>query len=450
MNFMIPRLHHRLAGLVGVAGLAITTISCQKVPLLAPSGSTISLTTAVTVVPLGGSVDIVAQVIEPSGTPPQRGTLVSFTTSLGTLQPTEAETDTAGRAIVRFSAGNGSGTAVITALSGGVSVGGNTLRLLVGTAAVGSVRVQANPTLLPAVGGTATITAQTLDVNGNPLVAAPVNFVTNAGTIDQSFATTDQSGLATTILRTSTTATVTATVGVQGGSSTAPTTTTTTVPPTTTPPPTQTPTPAPPASSGQAQGTVTVNVSSAPGLVITPPTTPPGEGLPAAFTIAVTAATANGSAVRDVTVDWGDGSTQSLGVVTGNAVVSHIFTVARTYQVVVRVTDTFGNVISQSTSVTVIPVATPTINITPSVPTTPSNPTTVSFTIQVTPPTGVNITKASIAYGDGGVDTLGGVNGTIVKTHPYTHTPGQSFNVTVAVEDTLGRTTTGTTTITIP
>jgi len=94
------------------AGLAISTVSCQKVPLLAPSGSSISLTTAVTVVPLGGTVEIIAQVIEPSGTPPQRGTLVSFTKSLGTLQPTEAETDTAGRAIVRFIAGNGSGTNV--------------------------------------------------------------------------------------------------------------------------------------------------------------------------------------------------------------------------------------------------------------------------------------------------------------------------------------------------
>jgi len=315
---MIPRLHHRFAALCVAAGLAISTVSCQKVPLLAPSGSSISLTTAVTVVPLGGTVEIIAQVIEPSGTPPQRGTLVSFTTSLGTLQPTEAETDTAGRAIVRFIAGNGSGTAVITALSGGVSVGGNTLRLLVGTAAVGSVRLTANPTLLQANGGTSTITAQSLDVNGNPLVSAPVNFSTTAGTIDQSFATSDQNGLATTILRTSTTATVTATVGVQGGGSTAPTTTTT-APPTTTPPPTQTPTPTPPASSGQQQGSVIVNVSSAPGLVITPPTTPPGEGLPAAFTIAVTAATANGSAVRDVTVDWGDGSTQSLGVVTGGS-----------------------------------------------------------------------------------------------------------------------------------
>src|SRR6185503_2222448 len=119
-NFMISRLLPRFAGLCLVAGVTISAFSCQKVPLLAPSGSTISLTTAVNVVPLGGTTEIIAQVIEPAGTAPQRGTLVSFTTSLGTLQPTEVETDTAGRAITRFIAGNGSGTATITALSGGV------------------------------------------------------------------------------------------------------------------------------------------------------------------------------------------------------------------------------------------------------------------------------------------------------------------------------------------
>jgi hypothetical protein len=446
MNFMIPRIPHALAGFVMLSGLAILTIGCQKVPLLAPGGSSITLIAPVTIVPLNGSVEIIAQVIEPAGTPPQRGTLVSFTTSLGTLQPSERETDTAGRASVRFLAGNGSGTATITALSGGVSVGTNTLRLLVGTAAVGSVRLNANPTLLPAFGGTSTITAQTLDVNGNPLNSAPVTFSTTAGVIDQTFATTDQNGLATTTLRTSTTATVTAAVGVAAGSSTAPPPPTTPPPTTTTPPPS---TPATPASSGTASGTITVSVSSAPTLTITPPTTPPGEGLPATFTIAV-APGANGSAIREVTVDWGDGSVQSLGVVTTSVIVSHIFSTARTYQVVARATDAFGNVVSQSTTVTVIPVALPTVNITPSVPTTPSNPTNVTFNIQVTPPTGVNIRNGIIDYGDGIRETLGGVNGTIVKQHQYTHSPGQSFTISLTVEDTLGRFTTGTTTIVIP
>jgi hypothetical protein len=444
MKSMITRVQPLLASFAMLGGLAILTVGCQKVPLLAPGGSSITLTTAVTVVPLNGTVDIIAQVIEPAGTPPQRGTLVSFTTSLGTLQPSEAETDTAGRAIVKFLAGNGSGTATITALSGGVSVGTNTLRLLVGTAAVGSVRLTANPTLLPAFGGTSTITAQALDINGNPLSSAPVSFSTSAGVINTTIATTDQNGLATTILQTSTTATVTAAVGAQAGSSTTPT-----PPPTTTTPPT----PTTPATSGQASATTTVSVSSAPGLVITPPATPPGEGLPATFTIAVTAATTNGSAVRNVTVDWGDRQPpQNLGVVTGNAIVSHIYATAGTYQVVVTVTDTFGNVVSTSTFVTVIPVALPTVNITPSVPTT-SNPSgqNVTFTIQVTPPTGVSIRNASINFGDGTpTENLGGLSGTITKTHRYNAGPGSNFNITVAVEDTLGRTTTGTTSITLP
>jgi len=209
---MITRVQRHLAGLAVVGGLAISAFGCDKVPLLAPSGSAITLTTPVTALPINGSADIVAQVIEPAGTPPQRGTLVSFTTTLGSIQPGQAETDASGIVRVKFQAGTASGTALITAISGGVATSSQTpLRILIGTAAVGSVRVSANPTLLPAIGGTSVITAQALDVNGNPLSAAPVTFSTTAGLIDQSFGTTDQNGLASTTLRTATNATVTAT-----------------------------------------------------------------------------------------------------------------------------------------------------------------------------------------------------------------------------------------------
>ena len=47
------------------------SVACQRVPLLAPSGSTITLTSAATALPLNGTAEIIAQVIEPSGTPPQ-------------------------------------------------------------------------------------------------------------------------------------------------------------------------------------------------------------------------------------------------------------------------------------------------------------------------------------------------------------------------------------------
>ena len=91
--------------------------------LLAPGGSTITLTPLASTLPLSGTTNIIAQVIEPAGTPPQRGTLVTFTTTIGTIQPIEAETDSGGRVMVTFNAGTLSGTATITALSGGVTTG---------------------------------------------------------------------------------------------------------------------------------------------------------------------------------------------------------------------------------------------------------------------------------------------------------------------------------------
>ena len=84
--FMISR--RRLATLVLVpTALLLIEASCSRVPLLAPSGSTITLTSATSVLAINGSATIIAQVIEAAGTPPQAGTHVTFTTSLGTVQP---------------------------------------------------------------------------------------------------------------------------------------------------------------------------------------------------------------------------------------------------------------------------------------------------------------------------------------------------------------------------
>src|SRR5882672_1175494 len=98
---------------------AVLMAACERVPLLAPSGSTITMTALATALPTNGSTDIIAQVIESGGTAPHSGTLVSFTTSIGAVQPSEAETDVSGRVQVKFLAGTSSGTATISALSGG-------------------------------------------------------------------------------------------------------------------------------------------------------------------------------------------------------------------------------------------------------------------------------------------------------------------------------------------
>src|SRR5262245_38944083 len=83
--------------------LLIAGASCQRVPLLAPTGSTITLTSSATSLPINGTTDLIAQVLEQPGTPPQDGTVVTFTTTLGVVEPTDART-TGGRVIVKFRA----------------------------------------------------------------------------------------------------------------------------------------------------------------------------------------------------------------------------------------------------------------------------------------------------------------------------------------------------------
>src|ERR671935_2489542 len=167
-----------------VAALSLTLTACEKVPLLAPSGSSITLTASTNVLPVNGSTPIIAQVLEAAGTPPHSGTRITFTTSLGTIQPSEVSTDVSGRAVVTFVAGNQSGTATITALSGGASVGTNgALKILIGSAAVGGIRLSAQPTLVPSTGGNSVISATVFDVNGNTLPSALVSFTTTAGTL---------------------------------------------------------------------------------------------------------------------------------------------------------------------------------------------------------------------------------------------------------------------------
>src|SRR5438552_9665905 len=83
-----------------MVSIAATALACQRVPLLAPSGSTITLTSAATSLPLNGTAQIVAVILEPAGTPPHSGTHVTFTTTLGSIEPADTETDINGRAIV--------------------------------------------------------------------------------------------------------------------------------------------------------------------------------------------------------------------------------------------------------------------------------------------------------------------------------------------------------------
>ncbi len=210
--------------------LVVSTIACDRVALLAPAGSTITLSPQSTTFPLGGTTSVIAQVIEPSGTPPQSGTVVTFTTSLGTIQPVDAETDENGRVMVMFRAGTLSGTATITPLSGGVNTGDTgAITIAVGAAGVASIAMTALPaSILPA--GHSAITATVSDASGTVIAGVPVTFTTDSGSLSASIATTDANGNATTTLTTSKTAKVTATAGVGAISTSGEETTTTSAP----------------------------------------------------------------------------------------------------------------------------------------------------------------------------------------------------------------------------
>jgi len=386
--FMISR--RRLATLVlAPAVLFLIETACNRVPLLAPSGSSITLATATSVLPINGTATIIAQVIESAGTPPQAGTHVTFTTSLGTIEPAEASTDSSGQVRVTFTASS-SGTATITAISGGATVGASgALKILVGTAAVQKVIVNATPTTIPAIGGSSTVSAVAIDVNGNQMAGIPVTFTTNGGTLSLGIAPTDATGTARTVLTTAVTAKVTVSIGAATTATSGTTSTTTSV-----------------------TGDVTVTVSAAPTLVITPVSTTPAIGAPASFTFKVGAAT--GVAVKNLTVDWGDGSqVQDLGGSAGDVVVSHVFGGGGPFTVKATLTDAVGNTVTASTVVT--PVAL-NVNVTALVGALSAGNYPVTFTATVTPNT-VSVTNYAWSFGDAGPTTRDTTGNSTVFTY---------------------------------
>ena len=298
----------RLALAAAAAFGVIASGSCDKLPLLAPQGTVISLFSNSLVLPLNGSVQITATAIEAgagapttpttptpptpgtpgtpttpaaptpgvpgTGTPVHNGTVITFTTTLGRLEPAEARTHN-GQANVSLVSSGQSGTARIVAFSGGARSAELVIR--VGSAASSRVILSATPAQLPAVGGTSQISARVEDTDGSAVTGAPVTFSATSGNITPTTANTDNNGIALATLQANASTDVTA-------------------------------------RSGSAEGKITVSLRPRSGLTLTGPATPPSEGLPATFTVAF-AATAN---ITNVRIDFGDGEARSLGAISGS------------------------------------------------------------------------------------------------------------------------------------
>lgn len=365
---------------------AVLAVSCDKLPLLAPQSSTITLSTASTVVQANGTTEVRATVLEPSGTPVQNGTTVTFTTNLGTLSPTDARTLN-GVATAQFLGNGRSGTASIKAISGGAA--SEALELAVGAAAATRVVVTANPNQT-APGSPSVITATVSDTNGNSLSGVPVSFSTDFGNLSSTSANTSATGQAQVTLVTNRDATVTASAG--GGTS-------------------------PP-------GTVKVTVGALPDVTITSSGTAT-EGQPVTFTITVTS-TAATEAFQSLVVDFGDGS--NSGPLSGSTqTVSHIYGSAGIYSVDVTGTGQSGSSKRATTSVAVTDRAIVDVRIAKSADTAATNQP-VTFTATVTG--GGTVRNYTWNFGDGQTFT-----GSSQVSHAYSSTGTKTVTVTATTID---------------
>jgi hypothetical protein len=105
---------------LAAAVLGVAHLTCAKVPLTAPSGSTVTLTVNPDFVPANGGVSLLTVVvIEPAGTLAPDGTTVYFLTTLGRVDP-EAKTK-GGFARANFVSDSRSGIARVEAFSGALA-----------------------------------------------------------------------------------------------------------------------------------------------------------------------------------------------------------------------------------------------------------------------------------------------------------------------------------------
>lgn len=414
----------RLALAAAAAFGVIASGSCDKLPLLAPQGTVISLFSNSLVLPLNGSVQITATAIEagagapttptpppttpgtpgtpttpaaPSpgvpgtGTPVHNGTVITFTTTLGRLEPAEARTHN-GQANVSLVSAGASGTARVVAFSGGARSAELIIR--VGSAASSRVILSATPAQLPAVGGTSQISARVEDTDGSAVTGAPVTFSSTSGNITPTTANTDNNGIALATLQANASADVTA-------------------------------------RSGSAEGKITISLRPRSGLTLTGPATPPSEGLPATFTVGV-AATAN---ITNVRIDFGDGAARSLGAISGSTTIQHTYSVAGTYEVSATATQSTGDQETVSTDITILPGQPPgvVVNVSDAVPAINQQ---VNLTAIVSGATST-IVRYDWNFGDGTTATTTGNQTSKVYTTIGT------FTITVVVTQAAGPTGTG-------
>ncbi len=201
-----PRSVIRRTLLMLAAASAIGSLaSCERALTVAPTNAVISLTAQSYALANNSSLVITAILVDSTGAAVPDGTIVTFRSTLGAMEPTTAYTSN-GRAVATLLAGTLSGTASITAASGSVQAA----PLLVQIGMVpGRIVMSSTPTST----STSEIAAIVTDASGQAVVGASVTFTAASGTLSNLVVLTDAYGQARTTLFSSVDALVTAQVG---------------------------------------------------------------------------------------------------------------------------------------------------------------------------------------------------------------------------------------------
>lgn len=364
----------RTAARLTLLVLFAATAACDKVALLAPTGSTLTLSIASTSVGSNGTAEVIATVIESGGTPVHNGTEVTFQASVGRVDPAVVRTES-GIARTTFYGNGASGTAKIIAFSGGAR--SSEVEVRVGSAAAETVTLRLSPSSVPQTGGTVQVSALVRDSSGNPLSGAQVAFSADNGILAANSAVTDANGEASTTLQTNRQTVVRASVAGK-------------------------------------EGQATINVVNLPSASVQVSPANPVAGVPVTITVTPGSA-ANGNPVQNVIVDFGDGTpTAELGAISTAQAVSHVYSRAGTYTVTVTTIDSSGQ---RNTTSTVITVQSAVVGVSLTGPSTGDAGTSVSFTVSLTNTNNVPITGVRVDFGDGTSATLASSGGTVQKTY---------------------------------
>ncbi|MDQ1351130.1 MAG: hypothetical protein QG657_1432 [Acidobacteriota bacterium] len=188
---------------------------CKKVPFYAGEGATLTISADRTQLKTGGDrTRLTVMGFNDEGQPLHDHTSVVFSATLGTVSPATVEL-MAGSAAVEFISGDRSGVAEITARSGNIKAEPDPLQITIGSAALESLSLSANPSQFDPGGGRSQIRVYAFDADGNLLEGIALVLSTTSGYFEHAAPvyTTNAEGMVEDFLHLTETATVKAESG---------------------------------------------------------------------------------------------------------------------------------------------------------------------------------------------------------------------------------------------